>query len=425
MNSLDDAVIHIGRVGAISQLGSLILITLFLGALHRSRPASRFLRDWVVALTLSLASIAATTVRFSSFDLGSGPLGLLPDTETSPRVIAALASACTLGFLALLVTGTRKFVIGRPAPTGLSWSVVLGALPVAGAIHLVFQRVDVVLIAQSVVAVVCFGTCTVLLVGYSRQKPSLGVTVLAGGFAAHAVLWVLHTMAFVGDVRSPDANPMVWLLTYKSLIDAVVQTLLAYGMVLVVMEEATSEIQVGHAQLEIANAALRRAAYLDPLSGAFNRRALAEGIGLEGFAAQRGGGTVALLDIDNLKIVNDSLGHEAGDALIRHVGALLREHLVSDEALYRWGGDEFLLLSPHRTAGDAVHRLDSLLASSTGVPIGGLLVPMRATVGAAGFAELEELESAVRRADLAMYERKSKKRPSAPAPQMAAPFATP
>ncbi|MFC6592290.1 diguanylate cyclase domain-containing protein [Deinococcus lacus] len=80
----------------------------------------------------------------------------------------------------------------------------------------------------------------------------------------------------------------------------------------------------------------------DPLTGLPNRRAFNE-------AARRGGhGSIAVLDIDHFKRINDSYGHEAGDRVLRAVADVLQDTLPAGQggALFRWGGEEFAVLLP-------------------------------------------------------------------------------
>ncbi|HTZ08359.1 MAG TPA: GGDEF domain-containing protein, partial [Acidimicrobiales bacterium] len=105
---------------------------------------------------------------------------------------------------------------------------------------------------------------------------------------------------------------------------------------------------LGAQAVEAAAVALRRAARADPLTGCGNRLALEEDLSRAMGSARRSGldVAVAVVDLDGLKAVNDSQGHAAGDAaLVALVGAL-RRSLRGIDALYRIGGDEFVVLAP-------------------------------------------------------------------------------
>ena len=72
------------------------------------------------------------------------------------------------------------------------------------------------------------------------------------------------------------------------------------------------------------------------------------------------GGTVAIIDIDNLKPLNDTFGHAAGDVAIRAVAKAVRSIIRAEDLLFRWGGDEFLVILPHVDYAEATERLEKL-----------------------------------------------------------------
>jgi diguanylate cyclase (GGDEF)-like protein/PAS domain S-box-containing protein len=108
---------------------------------------------------------------------------------------------------------------------------------------------------------------------------------------------------------------------------------------------------------------LRHLADHDVLTGLLNRRRFEEEVAkwLAHTARYGGDGAVLLLDIDNFKYVNDSLGHHTGDAVIRNVAALLRDRLRETDVLARVGGDELAILLPEADAKAAAHVAGKLL----------------------------------------------------------------
>lgn len=92
---------------------------------------------------------------------------------------------------------------------------------------------------------------------------------------------------------------------------------------------------------------LHHAAVRDPLTGLFNKRHLDERLRTEVAYAVRHGEPLALLvfDIDHFKVVNDTFGHAAGDAVLAQLGLLLTAHTRAEDVVARFGGDEFVILA--------------------------------------------------------------------------------
>ena len=108
----------------------------------------------------------------------------------------------------------------------------------------------------------------------------------------------------------------------------------------------------------------QRLARTDYLTGALNSRAFYEGLQLEIARARRYGHplTLAYLDLDNFKAVNDRLGHNAGDELLRTIAGAARASLRATDTLARLGGDEFALLLPETGSAEARTALDKVRA---------------------------------------------------------------
>jgi diguanylate cyclase (GGDEF)-like protein/PAS domain S-box-containing protein len=153
----------------------------------------------------------------------------------------------------------------------------------------------------------------------------------------------------------------------------------------------------------------------DPLTGLFNRRRFEEELVREAARAARYGesGAVLVLDLDNFKYVNDTLGHQGGDQIIVSVSTLLRERLRTSDIVARLGGDEFAIILPHTDADAASSVADGLLQTirDKGAVAGGRSVRMTISIGVALFGdEATTAAELLAAADLAMYEAKDKGR---------------
>jgi diguanylate cyclase (GGDEF)-like protein/PAS domain S-box-containing protein len=155
---------------------------------------------------------------------------------------------------------------------------------------------------------------------------------------------------------------------------------------------------------------LRHLADHDPLSGLFNRRRFHEELERElRLSAARGGrGAVLLIDLDNFKAVNDTLGHAAGDAVIARVGAALAERLRTGDVTARLGGDEFAVILRRVTAAEAeqvaTEVLDHVQAALDSEEDGA---GVTLSIGVAPFAgDGHDADALVKAADEAMYRAK-------------------
>src|SRR3712207_1971718 len=108
-------------------------------------------------------------------------------------------------------------------------------------------------------------------------------------------------------------------------------------------------------------ALLRRHALEDPLTGLGNRRSAERR--LAGLRLGTEPLSLAVVDVDRFKEVNDDTSHSHGDEVLRRVAALLREHSRLDDEVYRWAGDEFLVVLPAATQSQALAAVERLRAA--------------------------------------------------------------
>jgi diguanylate cyclase (GGDEF)-like protein len=107
---------------------------------------------------------------------------------------------------------------------------------------------------------------------------------------------------------------------------------------------------------------LRAQAYVDGLTGCFNRRAFDEHLRVECTRARRYDRPISLLllDVDHFKWINDGHGHPAGDHALRRVGALLREAFRTTDRICRYGGDEFAVIFPETPRAEAARLAERM-----------------------------------------------------------------
>lgn len=399
----------INLIGLGVQLGGCILLAGLFLVLRRHAAVRRYFRYWSAAWVVLALAVGALVMRNGFLPRMAG--GPVPDEAVEVRALYLTYQSGKLLYVALLFAGTASFVSGVQLRGFIAYagilSIAYGTMSV-----IVANSLSRIVLLQSAVCVLAFAACASMLARIRRSRRSIGSSVAAGAYAAMAVLWITYAVtiswSFLTTVPLPAFLSYVTLL--NSYLDLTLQMGLGYGMVVMLLEDAKREVDAAHAELEVAHDELRRATHYDALTGALNRRAFQEGVGLD--VARASFGSVAVIDLDNLKAVNDRYGHTAGDQLIRHLVAVLRDELRPTDRLYRWGGDEFLLVVPGVKAVDAGERLERAIQSarpllSTAAPEP---VPVLASVGAAGFGGAEDLLTAIERADAEMYRRKQRRK---------------
>lgn len=233
----------------------------------------------------------------------------------------------------------------------------------------------------------------------ARSRRYAGAFLIGSGLLVLVASNVLGASVVFGVIANGDT------LNRVAVVNIVTGIFLSLGMHLLVFEDMTAELRRTNQHLGEAHEEVKRLAITDPLTGCHNRRFFDE-IERREMQRHRRYGTplsVVFVDVDCFKHLNDTLGHDAGDAVLQAIGTLLRRHVRESDYVIRWGGDEFLLLlacgmqEARAKAGElkaafarerTARELPPTVALSIGV----------AAVGAAG-----TLHDAIRDADAAMY----------------------
>jgi diguanylate cyclase (GGDEF)-like protein len=165
-----------------------------------------------------------------------------------------------------------------------------------------------------------------------------------------------------------------------------------------------------HRELERAFDRIGQLAIRDDLTGAYNRRFLMDALGRERSRAERMGEpySVCVIDIDHFKSINDTLGHAAGDAVLRHFASIAPRGLRAIDTFGRFGGEEFLLVLPGTGRQGALAAAERMRAAVHDASFPGLPPDRRVTItiGVATHAKGEEATALLARADEALYQGK-------------------
>jgi diguanylate cyclase (GGDEF)-like protein len=234
------------------------------------------------------------------------------------------------------------------------------------------------------------------------------------GLDGHTVLRILQEDAELRDI------PVVFLTARTGTEDVVTGLQLgAHDYLrkpfepseLIARVSAALRVKALQDELRARNAELETVTRTDALTGIYNRRHLEER--LHGLLAatrrHRQPVAVLMIDVDHFKAVNDSLGHAAGDAVLREIADRLRRGVRADDVVGRWGGEEFVVVGA-ATGGDAAaalaERLRRAIALSAVRLEGGGEVAVTVSIGCAAGVD-GDAEELVRRADACLHEAKA------------------
>lgn len=135
-------------------------------------------------------------------------------------------------------------------------------------------------------------------------------------------------------------------------------------------------------ELTVANQRLQQLALTDELTGLPNRRAALERISQEWSLTLRSDRPLSCLmvDIDHFKSVNDRFGHPVGDLALRHVAKILCQSARAQDVVYRFGGEEFLVVCPDTTAEAAYHCAERMRVEVQATPVTDVQPPLQLTI---------------------------------------------
>ena len=386
------------NVGLAIQCVGVLLITL-LSNFMRSSIKSNALRYWI-------ASWASLSVSLVSLFIGFRLAGKQP----------LFYSAYFLGeyvFALLFIAGCRSQRTGA-SPTRKHKFFLIPATVVSLVLpHASADFNDLFMIHSAILAVLFIVAFFTLRKGPRMEEPSAGIRVMSVALMVLAIGFLHYVPVFGARKGLFGIHVPLAYLQYTSIFDLLFEILLGFGTVMLLMESVRREVEMANKKLLQARDQLELLVKMDPLTEALNRHAFHSLLR----SPEQGqdvvtSGSVAVLDIDNLKPINDTMGHTVGDKAIRAVARAMRSLVRADDMLFRWGGDEFLVLMfklPQPEASRRIAKLNQILEENADRWI-GMQVTVTVSFGVAGFTSLTDLGQAIEQADRAMYTKKHKKR---------------
>lgn len=306
-----------------ASLGALILCLLLIGLyIYRRRS---YILQWAVGWLLIALALALLSREWT--------------TAAGGRAIVGLSQLLNL-WATLIFVLSADSVRQQPrfAPRDLWYSVPLvlwfSLSPLALGLQAVLVPGYFLSAAMYLIAALAFA----ILFRTTRLVGALAVAV------SFLLLGVVHGWLMWAGVRDIST----WNTTaLTALVPAALVALAAgLGMHVLVFEDITWELRQTNRRLEAAQVELEQLVITDPLTGCHNRRFFHAVIGRELQRRRRYDTPLSVLfvDVDRFKAVNDTLGHEVGDAVLQRVADFLRRYVREADYLFRWGGDEFLVL---------------------------------------------------------------------------------
>jgi diguanylate cyclase (GGDEF)-like protein len=357
--------------------------------LYRRRPyLVAWTATWVLlALMLYVTTVGADLTRDGQARLGGRFVGLA-------RVLG-------IGGVTLLCLAAASFRRAWTIPRWLILGLAALALVLVGLVEVV--GLSIALMVDYTILSLAYGLGGALYLGVARRMRMSGPVAISVGMLGVGATYA-YTVTLVARGLSAVEGPNLTVF-----ISVAWQGLIALGMHVMVFEDMSAELQAINMDLAQSQLDLQAAAVTDPLTGCYNRRFFDEVVERELERRRRHAIPLSLLfiDCDNLKAINDTRGHSVGDDVLRLIAELIRKHVRRSDYVFRWGGDEFLVLlscDERQALGKARDIQDAFKAQplvqqlppDAGLSIGGVDVP----------AETRDILPLIREVDARMYAKK-------------------
>jgi diguanylate cyclase (GGDEF)-like protein len=377
-------------------LGYMMLVpagTLFLLYLFRPRP-------YVMAGAFGWAAISVMLLALS-FDSGA-PGSESPDTITAGRLgigawcASALIFGAALRFASVWFRGpsviSRSMLVAFVA--AMTWTIFGAALlPRPGGIIGPAFVLMTVWHARG-----AFGYFTV-----ARKYQFVGAWLAGAGALGIAVV---NSSALAVAIANGGIGQESTSVAYLNFISA---ALLVLGMHLLIFEDVIEELRRAAGELAKSRDEMKTMAVTDPLTRCYNRRLLYEIAEheLEQHRRYKLPLSILYIDIDHFKAINDTRGHHTGDEVLKTLGGILRESTRQADYVFRWGGDEFVVLYS-ATEAEAALKAQQIKQAFLASPIvGDLPDGVDLSIGCVPVPpDTKDFDPLIDQADREMYRRK-------------------
>ncbi|HEY2395763.1 MAG TPA: GGDEF domain-containing protein [Rudaea sp.] len=257
-------------------------------------------------------------------------------------------------------------------------------------------------VVQSLVLTLVFAAALVALLPAVRRLPkSPGLLAMRIALALLLATFLAYVPVFAANLLFDAPLPLL-ALKLSSAAHLMCEFLLGFGGVVLVLEQSREKLAALYDDLAESHANYRKAAERDALTMAYNRHAFFQLLNFMTDADEPVSGAIAMIDADDLKLLNDRHGHVEGDVALVRIVEAVQQKVRPEDHLFRWGGDEFVLVAPGLSAAALTERLDLVNAS---LALTGT-VEVQVSHGVVEFRNATDLLDAVERADACMFEQK-------------------
>jgi len=331
-----------------------------------------------------------------SFLLGVPGTFLLDARGTIPYILSVTLAHCfVLGSFVFLYRGILRFIGSRR-----SAAIPISVSCVALAILFYYSQIQDSTVPRIVAISLTVGTIRGLIaLELFRKSRSFTSPMAMRVFAACMSLFAAITVncGIMVVIQGAPAYPLTTRGYGTATLLLGVLSLFVTGLFILVLSSG-----------ELI-AASRDESQKDSLSGALNRRGIEVKLMAELKRIQGGKSklSIALIDVDYFKSINDIQGHAAGDAALRDVADTISSHLRGRDYLGRYGGDEFLLILPHTACGIALGVTERLCNAISNIAAANGSMPLTLSIGLTEAVPEDNAVTLIARADKALYQAKS------------------
>lgn len=328
----------------------------------------------------------------------------------SPYVSVVLSNIMIISGILLLMYGMSIFIGSKPKPEGMYITIaVYSVLQYYFTIANPNVKARIILFS-AVSSILLFKTFYIL-----RFKPPMKLKPLTRNLSfVFLTFSMLYFSRLIHSLFIADTDTFFEITHYDTLFivfSIMINTVVTFSLSLTINRRLIFELSTTSKDRERLLIKMSRLAVTDGLTGIFNRMKIEEVLNMEVLRAQRYSHdiSVALLDIDFFKQVNDTYGHDAGDIVLKALAEILKLRIRETDTLGRWGGEEFLIVFPETSLEDCIliaEKLRTSVSNHEFEKIGHITI----SLGVSSLSKGQSYRTLIKQADDALYNAKNKGR---------------